>query len=176
MPAAVFVRPLAREEFQEIKRLFRASPDPRVRRRANIIRLSALGYGASEIARIEGVALQTVLTWIRRFEAQGVSSLADRPRGGRPPRVDATYLQQMRQAVLSDPKELGYPFSTWSLERLAMHLAHQTGISVSAAHLSRLLHRHQIVFRRPKHDLSHKRPRREYELKREVLEFLKKNC
>jgi len=121
------------------------------------------------------VVLQTVLTWIRRFQAEGVCALADRPRGGRPSRVDGAYLEEMRQAVLSDPGEMGYPFSTWSLERLALHLAHKTGISISTGHLSRLLKHQQIVFRRPKHDLSHKRPQEEYKLKREVLEFLKKN-
>lgn len=175
MATAVFVRSLRKAAARKIDALFRRSPDVRVRRRANMIRLSALGYGASEIARIENVSLQTVLTWIRRFEAGGPSALEDRPRAGRPARADGAYLAAMEKAVLTDPRDLGYPFSTWSLSRLAVHLGRKTGVMISPGHLSRLLKSRQMVFRRPKHDLSHKRSQPEYDLKREILAFLKKN-
>ena len=45
---------------------------------------------------------------------------------------------------------------------------------LSPAHLSRLLAKHDIVYRRPKHGMSHLRDPQEYDEKKAFLEFVKR--
>lgn len=47
-----FVRSLTAVETRRIAELFRSAPQPRVRRRANTIRLSSLGYTVTQIAEV----------------------------------------------------------------------------------------------------------------------------
>jgi hypothetical protein len=52
-------------------------------RRARIILLAAAGMHFSEIARVAGISRRFVYRWVRRFQAQGLAGLQDRPRPGR---------------------------------------------------------------------------------------------
>ena len=47
----------------------------------------------------------------------------------------------MKEAVATNPLNLGYGFSTWSAARLAAHLAKVTGMHFSSDQMRRLLHR-----------------------------------
>ncbi|WP_206674121.1 substrate-binding domain-containing protein [Pseudactinotalea suaedae] len=57
--------------------------------RARVVLLAAEGRSNTEIAAIAGVARQSVVSWRRRYAADGMAGLRDRRRSGRPPRVDA---------------------------------------------------------------------------------------
>jgi transposase len=52
--------------------------------RARIVLLAGDGTGTNEIARRTGVSKPTVILWKKRYAAEGISGLADRPRPGRP--------------------------------------------------------------------------------------------
>jgi transposase len=69
---------------------------------------------------------------------------------------------------------LGYGFSTWSVARLAAHLATMTGIRFSDDQLGRLLHRQGFSIHRPKHTLKGKRDEAEYAKAKKQLARLKK--
>jgi transposase len=72
------------------------------------------------------------------------------------------------------PHERGYPFSCWTLARLREHLARRTRVILSTGHLGRLLAKHNIVYRRPKHGMTHLRDPQEYNEKKAFLAFVKK--
>jgi hypothetical protein len=80
----------------------------------------------------------------------------------------------MRQAVGQSPRDLGYGFSPWTLERLREHLARQTRVILSAAHLANRMREHRLVYRRPKHGMGHLRDPQAYQGKKAFLEFVKK--
>ena len=74
----------------ELERLVGARTAPaRTVQRARIVLLSAQGLAAVEIAERVGCSQQTVGLWRRRYQLQGLAGLAERPRPGRPPVVDA---------------------------------------------------------------------------------------
>ena len=127
-----------------------------------------------QIAEIVGCSRQTVLHQISRYEQEGISGLADKPRSGARAKANREYIAQLKKAVASDPRELGYRFSVWSVERLQRHLHQQTEVELAPKYLAELMKKHEIVYRKPKHDLAHKRDRQEVEEKKELLEFLKK--
>jgi hypothetical protein len=50
--------------------------------------LAADGVGTNEIAARSGLSKPTVIAWKKRYAAEGVGGLDDRPKPGRPPQVD----------------------------------------------------------------------------------------
>jgi transposase len=174
MSKPLFVRQLTASERRELTKLIRGGTDGRVVRRAQMIRLSGEGRTAAQIAALWAVSGQCVRKVINRFNREGVAGLAERARKGRPAKTDEHYVGLLKQAVQSSPHELGYPFGCWTLDRLREHLARRTRVILSAPHLSRLMAKHQVVYRRPKHGMTHLRDPREYDEKKAFLAFVKK--
>jgi transposase len=174
MSRPVFVRELTQDERKELTRLIHSNGDARIVRRAQMIRLSAEGKTASQIAALWDVTGEGVRRILHRFNAEGLGGLADRPRPGRPRKRTDRYVALLKEAVQTSPRDLGYPFSAWTLERLREHLARQTHILLSPPHLSRLLSENDIVYRRPKHGMEHLRDPQEYDEKKAFLEFVKR--
>ena len=143
-------------------------------RRAQMIRLSSKVKTATEIAALWEISGQGVRKIINRFNREGIAGLANRPRQGRPRKTNERYVEMLKQAVKINPRDVGYPFSCWTLDRLREHLARRTRIILSVPHLSRLMAEHNIVYRRPKHGMTHLRDPQEYQEKKAFLEFVKK--
>lgn len=169
-----FVRRLTVAERREIDQLVRSNDDPRIVRRAQIVRLSAQGRRASEIAEITGMSVPTVHRIIDLFNDEGVSGLPDKPRKGRPRKATEAYIACLKEAVAVSPRELGYTFGSWTLERLREHLARTCDIILNPDYLSLLMAKHNIVYRRPRHIMGHLRDKEEYDEKKEILAFLKR--
>ena len=170
----VFVRTLTADERKALSRLIRRERDARIVRRAQMIRLSAAGIPVPKISALWDVNDQTVRRTIQRFEAEGLAGLRDKPRKGRPAKKTDRYVALLKEAVQRSPRDLGYPFSSWTLERLREHLALQTGIQLHPNSLSRIMAENDIVYRRPKHSMAHLRDPEEYDEKKAILDFLKK--
>jgi transposase len=169
-----FVRSLRPGEGAEIERLIRRSDDPRLMRRAQIVRLSVQRKTCGEIADLLGFSVPTVHRVVDAFNAEGLAGLPDKPRGGRPPKVTERYVRCLKEAVARSPVDLGYPFASWTLGRLREHLARKCRIVLHPDYLARLMARHGIVYRRPRHVMGHLRDPQEYNEKKEILDFLKK--
>jgi len=174
MSCPLLVRSLTKAERKELLRLIHSNGDARIVRRAQMIRLSAAGQTASEIAASWAMTGEAVRRTIHRFNAEGISGLPDKPRQGRPPKKTDRYVALLKEVVLTSPRDLGYPFNAWTLERLREHLAIQTRIVLSSPYLSQLMADNDIVYRRPKHGMEHLRDPQEYSEKKALLEFVKK--
>ena len=127
---------------------------PEVRQRAVAIRLLHLGHAPEAVADMLAVAPSTIWNWHRRYRANGISGLANRAKSGRPAKADEHYLAAVERALDTDPRELGYAFSVWTINKLRKHLEKRTGILLSYTRFRALLSKHEYVYRQPKHDLS----------------------
>jgi transposase len=174
MSHPLFVRALKAAERKELARLIHSNGDARIVRRSQMIRLSAEGQTASQIAALWDVTGEAVRRTIHRFNVEGIAGLADKPRKGRPPKKTDRYVALLKEAVRNNPRDLGYPFSAWTLERLREHLARKTRILLSPHYLSQVMAENDIVYRRPKHGMDHLRDTQEYDEKKAFLEFVKK--
>jgi transposase len=71
--------------------------------------------------------------WARRFNAEGIAGLEDRPRSGRKP----THSEETRSALISlalqKPRSLGYPFELWTLERLQEAFKERQGVHLASS-------------------------------------------
>jgi transposase len=174
MSKALFVRELTPQEQRELQRLIRRGRDARVVRRAQMIWLSSQGQTAQQIATTWRMAASGIRKIIIRFNSGGIGALSDRPHQGRPRKAHDAYIELLKKAVGTNPRDLGYPFTCWTLERLREHLARQTRVLLSLPRLSGLMAENHIVYRRPKHGMEHLRDPKEYNEKQAFLEFIKR--
>lgn len=171
MSRPVYVRSLTKSEQAELSRLIRGNQDASVVRRAQMIRISTRGKKTAGIAEMWDVTIATVLRTIQNFNSDGFKSLADKPRKGRSRKTTNRYVSLLKEAVLKSSRGFGYPFSSWTLNRLREHLGHKTGTLLNPCYLSQLMARESIVYRRPKQVMVHLRNPKDYNEKKAVLEF-----
>lgn len=107
------------------------APRPSADFRERLVGACDAGLPASEAARLFRVDLSTVYRWRRR--ARRGESLVEKPRSGRPPKLDPARYPELRTVVLAQPDA--------TLPEHAARLAATTGIRLSPSHLSRLLRR-----------------------------------
>ena len=156
------------EELDALENLYRTTRDVRLRTRAQIVLLAGeQRLTAPAIAVIVREDDQTVRNWLKRYLAEGLEGLKDRPMPGAPPKVTKAYEEQLLVVVRQRPRSLGQPFSMWTLQRLADYMAEQTGIRVSDETVRKLLKDGEIVLSRPQHKISSPDP--EYLLKKRRL-------
>lgn len=174
MSAPMFVRSLTKAEQAEIQRLVRRGRDGRLVRRALTVQMSAKGQKAGQIAETLSTSVPTVHRTLRAFNARGLDGLPDAPRSGRPAKATERYVQCLKEAVATSPVDCGYIFTSWTLPRLREHLARRCRVLLHPDYLGRLMAKHGIVYRRPRHIMGHLQDPQDYEEKKAVLAFLKK--
>ena len=104
----------------DVLRSWTRSPSIRagLAQRARIVLLAAEGHGTNEIVRRVGVSKPTVISWKRRYAAEGVGGLEDRPKPGRPRTVDEA--EVVAATLEPPPARLGV--THWSTRLLAAEL------------------------------------------------------
>lgn len=147
----MYVRPVTAEEHAELKRMTRQAIG-RVSQRAQMILASAQHRSVPDIATLVDVSRATVRFWIRRFDAAGPPGLYDDPRSGRPPKVTAAVERALVAALQQDPQRLNaaYLATFWTVAMLALTLATQLHVPLSAGSIRATLHRLGLRWRRPR--------------------------
>lgn len=159
------VPPLTEKQLSELEELYHKTKTPRYRTRAQMVLLSAeKGLKAEEIAQIVRESYITVLRWLKRYIAEGVTGLSDNPRAGRNSTVTEAYRTKLKEIVRRRPRSLGLEYSMWTLRRLADYLAEETGVRVSHETVRRELAKEEIVFSQPQHTISSPDP--DYQVKK----------
>ena len=137
---ALRVREMTAEEAETVKRLASSRTEPaRAVERARILWLSRQGRRVPAIAKELGIGQDTVRLWVKRFNAEGLEGLKDEPRSGRPPTYTAEQLGEVIAASLTNPRSLGLPFASWTLDRLEAFLNEQKGIPIKRSRIDEIL-------------------------------------
>ena len=117
------------------QRLRQQALSPRLRRRLECIRLADQGWPVPRIAAQLGVDQATVRRTIRRLDCGGLDGLADRPRCGRPPKLDSGDLDAVEELLARAAARN----ETWTAAQLAGWLAQARGVTISPGRLSVLV-------------------------------------
>ncbi len=137
---AIRLRTLTDEERRIIENLAHSrTAAARQVERAKIIWLAAQGIRVPAIAQRIGIHEQTVRDWLKRFHAQGISGLDDRPRPGKPPAYTADQRSEVIATALTNPLELDQPFASWTLDRLQVYLNEHKDIGIKRSRIDELL-------------------------------------
>ena len=91
--------------------------------RARIVLLAADGVAVKDIVARVGVSKPTVIGWKKRYAAEGLGGLDDRPKPGRPATVDEVAV--VLATLEPPPEHLGV--THWSSRLLADHLSDRSG-------------------------------------------------
>lgn len=137
---ALHVRPLSEGEQRQVEKLAHARTESaRLVERGQIVWLSSQGWWVPEIADHLQVNRATVRRWLKRFNEKGLAGLEDRPRSGCPPTYTPEQVAEVIAVSLTDPRELGLPFATWTLDRLAAYMNEQKGIPIKRSRIDDIL-------------------------------------
>jgi transposase len=148
MAARVELRPISNEEGNRLLRIIRRGSGSVVTwRRAQIVLLAAQAMPAARIAEVVFSDPDTVRELIHNFNRDGFASLYPRYRGGRPRTFTRPQRQQIKRIALAIPTDLGQPFASWSLAKLADYLVAEGVVDdISHEGLRQLLREEGVSF------------------------------
>ena len=159
---------------QRLQQIRDHPPSSRMARRAICLLMSAAASPNQAITEATGLCSDAITDIRRRWQADGMASLKDRPRSGRPSTITAAYRWGLRKALRVGPQAFGYIFTVWSVARLNAHLKKTTGVSVGESRLRQLIYAEGFVYRRPKHTLKGRRNEKAFRKAQRALSQLKK--
>ncbi len=144
----VRVRDISNDEGNRLLRIVRRGEGSVVTwRRAQIVLWSAQGMAVPQIAPLAFSSEDRVREVIHNFNDDGFDSLYPRYSGGRPPKFTLPQRRAIKKAALSRPTDLGRPFSTWSLSKLADYLVREGVVDdISHEGLRALLREEGVTF------------------------------
>lgn len=148
MAARVELREISNDEGNRLLRTIRRSSGSVVTwRRAQIVLLAAQRMPAPRIAEVVFTDPDTVRDVIHNFNRDGFDALYPRYRGGRPRTFSLPQRQAIKRIALAIPTDLGQPFATWSLAKLADYLVDEGVVDdISHEGLRQLLHEEGVSF------------------------------
>jgi transposase len=143
---------LSVEERTELEKLVRRhSAAQQIARRARIVLASAARQTNSQIAREEGVHIETVRQWRARWlglqalplaELSAQERLEDMPRLGAPPTLTAEQVSKIVALACEAPTQSGRPISQWTGREIADEIKQREIVAqISPRHARRLLKR-----------------------------------
>lgn len=129
-----------KQSVEELRGLAHVERDPRVRCRLLALAYVQAGHSAYEADALFGLTAVQIRQWIKRYNAEGLDGLSDRPRPGARSRLDpgqyATFLARLHAGP---PPESG--LAAWRGEDIRRLLAEEFGAQYSLSGVYALLHR-----------------------------------
>jgi transposase len=89
---------------EQLQEFARPLSQKRLWRRVQAVVLAKQGRTAQDIAEALGCSLKAVKNWVSQYNAGGIEALHDRPRSGRPPRLDPAQYARLKQRLDSPPR------------------------------------------------------------------------
>jgi transposase len=141
---------LSEPERQTLEQLVRGHRTPQqVALRARVILAAAVGTNNSQIARQEGVTVDTVRLWRTRWlglqavalaDLSVADRLTDAPRPGKPVRITDHQVCQIIALACEAPVQAGRPISQWTAREIAAEITQRQMVpQISPRHAARLL-------------------------------------
>jgi transposase len=119
---------------QEISR----HQDARYDHRLHCVLLVASGMSCEKVAALFGDSPRTLVNWARRFDGRGLAGLAEGNHSGRPTRLSAEQLEEVRSLVRQPPKDAGIDANLWDGKTLRVCLRKRYQVQMSVRQCQRL--------------------------------------
>jgi transposase len=119
---------------QEINR----HQDARYDHRLHCVLLVASGMSCERIAGLFGDSPRTLINWVRRFDLKGLAGLAEGNHSGRPARLSAEQLEEVRALVRQPPAAAEVDANLWDGKSLSACLQKRYGVEMSVRQCQRL--------------------------------------
>ena len=114
--------------------------DAKPTRRLMVAVLYKRGHSVPVIADWFELRENTVYAWFDRLEAEPVEqAVRDRPRPGRPPKLDEDERRELAATLAEPPEGVGYDADAWSPALVQRHIAETYGVEYTRRHVRNLL-------------------------------------
>ena len=107
------------------------------------------GMSFTAAAKAAGIERQSLGDAVKRYNAEGVEGLDDRPRSGRRRKLDAAQEEKLAEIVRAGPDPEKDGISAYTLEDICAIAEERFGVRYGATGMSAVLH--ALVFRARKH-------------------------
>ena len=122
-----------------LRKQARVESDRRVARRILAIASALDGMSREDAARSAGMDRQTLRDWVIRYNEHSLDGLVDRPRDGRPPKLDVEEKAELYRIVLAGPDPETSGLSAFTRDDLAAICKQRFGKSLHATSMGRIL-------------------------------------
>ncbi len=122
MSPKIGVRRPTMREIQEINKCMLKITDRHQQRRATTLILYGMDLSPAEIARAQGVHLNTIYKDLGAFEEFGWKAIEQLQPSGAPSRITAEQIEQIVQIAEQSPQEAGLSYGRWTLRKLSAYL------------------------------------------------------
>jgi len=122
-----------------LRKLAKSESDARIARRMLAIANVLDGMSREEAAQSAGMDRQTLRDWVIRYNEHGLDGLADRPRDGRPPKLDAEEKGELMRMVLAGPNPEASGVSAFTREDLVRICKQRFAKSLHVTSMGRIL-------------------------------------
>ena len=161
-----YVQPLTESQRQTLDDIMKHDPSPRARTRAHSILLSSRRVTIKEIVKIYQVDRDTIASWIKKWEHEGIESLYDKPRCGRPSKLTLEEKELAQQYIKEEPR---------CLKQVAERLSQKIAKRLSISSLKRLAKKARLRWKRVRKSLKSLRDPEEFAQCQRELAALQKH-
>ena len=149
---------LTGQERAALLKLIATTTDARLLRRAYAVLWLDEGESVAKVAAQLNASRQSVYNWCARFlerwDLPLVTRLSDAARTGRPVTVQGIIDPVLDQVIDTDPRDVGYRATVWTVPLLVQYLVDQHQLTASAQSVRLALARLKIHWKRPRHRLA----------------------
>lgn len=133
----------------EVHEIRRESPEARYRHKVECVGLLAEGWSYAAVARASHHDPATLKRWWRKASKQGVRSLYEAPRGGRPSKLSSQVRAEVLAAIKRAPMKIGLPGHEWTGPMLVTWIEMRFGAKISLRTAQNLLQKRGHNLLRP---------------------------
>jgi transposase len=144
----------------------RRNAEARYDHRLHGVLLVAQGMTCCKVADLLGDAPRTVEYWVRRFEKNGLAGLQEGERPGRPSRLTAIQVEEIKAALRKQPADLGMEGNLWDGKTLAAFIEEKYGITLGARQCRRFFRQWGFRLVKPRPMIARADPVRQEEHKK----------
>jgi transposase len=146
----------------EIRRSYEARYDHRL----HAVLMVAQGQSCNKVSELLGDSPRAVAYWVNRFEAEGLSGLADADRPGRPSKLDEQQLRIVEDALRFHPSQYGLEGNLWDGKMLSHFIAQQFEVELGVRQCQRLFRRLGFRLRKPRPLIAKADPEKQQDFKK----------
>ena len=128
------------------------------------IKLFCQGYTLLQISQMLEVHYNSVYSWAKTYEKEGLKGLLDKPKSGRPKRLSEEQQKKVKEWSKKWPRQL---------RKVLKKILEVYGIKVSLDKVKRILKRQRMRYKRVRQTVKGKRNEEDFRTKKEEIEELK---
>jgi len=159
-----FVSELTGDEITTLNEMVKNHNSYRVRMRAHAVSLSYEQFGIAEIASVCKVSRNSVSSWLKAWETEGIRGLYDLPRSGAPPKLTEPDIEIIGKFIKEHPN---------SPKIILAKSIEKTGKNFSMSSLKRIVRKLRMRWKRVRKTVTKKRDPEKYEKSLKEIEKLK---